>query len=965
MMDAAFPTCEASGSGTSTSSPYFFSLLDSEKFRVVRVTPGDWHDPVRCTLIHRDLGEPSKGGPYKALSYVWGSPKVTGTVYLNDFPMTVTLNLLCALKYLRHTTTSGQDLTLWVDALCINQADADERGEQVRLMQQIYANAAEVKVFIGDGLNHRAQRSVLKRRPTTPVQTLFGDERDQDFQRHFMELVGPVTLKDLSSPGTASLSAIGLMQLLSDSDSLKRNFGWLMSLSPTVRRRLFECLRMLIIAPWWNRIWVVQEIAVSRAATVQYGTISVPWPILVRAAKTFSTFPNAYESLESDDKKVFSLVESQVSNIERTRIKWRTDGGNDLVRLLQEFSSRQASDDRDKVYGVLSLAKDGHSIVPDYNLDVFLSYQKVALALMNGSSGLTCWVGDQKRKNHKNLPSWVPDWSTSFEHADRRRMDGLCQNPEVGDVWKLHIIDSEDDYWPAVEEQARLLLESLLKHEPRGRLPASLQSHIKRYIQFLNGRIALLNFRLFDFLEESSRVTILSCLQQCLKSGYILQSGQHLLRSWIKAIAVTKTCSGPLSLAEYEVKRMWVKFVEEIERLCHAPNFDKLDRMQTLLYDLESLYVRCYLNPEELESLNPDSRRHWESLGGLNIKARKIERSIKNLVDVCRQLAALCCTDVDNTSHGGVVLDLFKHSYSFRGKASWMNELQRSSTRFVQYYYTPSDLLSRTPKRSFVSPIRCIELQSGFVDRVNYVGPRMLGWSDMDAALRTLAQWLIKALFPRYWRSRQHQQMFAQTLVGGFCWEQGVRIACPPALLAWVSSFAGNLVWSWDYGPIAETKARCKAPPSPFLENIQQATDGRVFFQTVSGKMGLGPSSMQRGDVLNTFPSGCTRYVLRHVKPPVLHMPRSARQDIAIDGSAFGTGRSIRDHFGHAASFELIGDCYLNVGDMPHTFGHADGTIEGRNHKSDLKGALPYEVLGAAWGQSELVGRAIGTVVLV
>lgn len=99
-------------------SPYYFSSpLNSQNFRVVRVAPGDWHDPIRCSLTRRDLYAWSEGYAYKALSYVWGSPKVTETIYIHGLLTAVTLNLFCALKYLRHAFAHDEDLILWVDAL--------------------------------------------------------------------------------------------------------------------------------------------------------------------------------------------------------------------------------------------------------------------------------------------------------------------------------------------------------------------------------------------------------------------------------------------------------------------------------------------------------------------------------------------------------------------------------------------------------------------------------------------------------------------------------------------------------------------------------------------------------------------------------------------------------------------------------------------------------------------------------
>lgn len=52
---------------------------------------------------------------------------MTDTVYLDDLPMKVTLNLFCALKYLRHTSNIGEDLLLWIDALVSSESSSPHR----------------------------------------------------------------------------------------------------------------------------------------------------------------------------------------------------------------------------------------------------------------------------------------------------------------------------------------------------------------------------------------------------------------------------------------------------------------------------------------------------------------------------------------------------------------------------------------------------------------------------------------------------------------------------------------------------------------------------------------------------------------------------------------------------------------------------------------------------------------------
>jgi hypothetical protein len=84
--------------------------------------------------------------PFEALSYTWG-PSTTGErirlapgCYLG-----ITDNLAAALRLLR---TQGYQHRIWVDALCINQSDIQEKNHQVRMMRRIYRTASEVITWI-------------------------------------------------------------------------------------------------------------------------------------------------------------------------------------------------------------------------------------------------------------------------------------------------------------------------------------------------------------------------------------------------------------------------------------------------------------------------------------------------------------------------------------------------------------------------------------------------------------------------------------------------------------------------------------------------------------------------------------------------------------------------------------------------------------------------------------------------
>lgn len=107
---------------------------------------------VKCTLSKASLNDTIR---YKALSYVWGDPNITDVVDVNGFDFPVTTNLFSALQVLRQKYTS---VSLWIDALCINQDDIPERNHQVNQMRAIYKDAEEVIAWLGkeDNESHLA-----------------------------------------------------------------------------------------------------------------------------------------------------------------------------------------------------------------------------------------------------------------------------------------------------------------------------------------------------------------------------------------------------------------------------------------------------------------------------------------------------------------------------------------------------------------------------------------------------------------------------------------------------------------------------------------------------------------------------------------------------------------------------------------------------------------------------------------
>jgi hypothetical protein len=157
--EAAVPTSSlaiiaADGMGT-----IYRPLEDSLQFTRLLTLSRTSDGKIICFLDHVQLANLPE---YTALSYCWGSCDDTRSVFVNAIERQVTRNLYDALERLHHKQISR----LWVDALCINQEDNQEKGHQVQLMKLIYSRAKSVIAWIGKSSADSSQAmAALKRMP--------------------------------------------------------------------------------------------------------------------------------------------------------------------------------------------------------------------------------------------------------------------------------------------------------------------------------------------------------------------------------------------------------------------------------------------------------------------------------------------------------------------------------------------------------------------------------------------------------------------------------------------------------------------------------------------------------------------------------------------------------------------------------------------------------------------------------
>ena len=344
---------------------YDYGPLRQDDIRILELKKGEGEQFIECSLIPMRLSRHHRPKySYQALSYVWGTDdpihpirildaeprqkqvpefdkasgkwkamakKVLAHEYQNVRfrKFHVRENIYSALKEFRQ---KDQDLWLWVDAICINQKNTDEKSQQLSRIHDIYNKAYNVCIWLGQaddkGKSSRAINFIHK---AVDLRLLDG-------------LVSPTDSKTL----------------------LERATDW-------------SCLTELMSSSWFSRRWVVQEVALARNASLHCGDAKIHWYNFADAVANFVTKLDQvralYKKVNSSEFNPASLafVEALGAKVmvETTSDLFRkSEDGEILERLLDletlvsSLLTFDAGNPRDIIYALLSLARDSPLVKP-------------------------------------------------------------------------------------------------------------------------------------------------------------------------------------------------------------------------------------------------------------------------------------------------------------------------------------------------------------------------------------------------------------------------------------------------------------------------------------------------------------------------------------------------------------------------------------------------------------------------
>jgi hypothetical protein len=153
--EAVFEAALPIEQGMNASKDYQYQRLNYKlglEIRLVVLYPGHELDDLVFDIIHRNLLDKPV---YEAVSYTWatvyGDASLSSHVSCRGKKIAITKNCESMLRTLRR---QGTNRTIWVDAICIDQENTEERNHQVRLMATIYSNASQVVAYLGPTSEH-------------------------------------------------------------------------------------------------------------------------------------------------------------------------------------------------------------------------------------------------------------------------------------------------------------------------------------------------------------------------------------------------------------------------------------------------------------------------------------------------------------------------------------------------------------------------------------------------------------------------------------------------------------------------------------------------------------------------------------------------------------------------------------------------------------------------------------------
>lgn len=294
----------------------------SHAIRLLRIHFGDAGTQPSCSLETFNFDACPE---YWALSYTWGPEKPSRIILVNGQRFRIRQNLFNFIIAFR--SPDNDDFYLWIDQICINQENIPERNSQVRRMGQYYDRAVKVITWLGIGT---------------------------ELELAAMDRIKQVDIVNTPPSKYKEAATLGLLR------------GY----------------RSIIANPYFERLWIVQEMARAQEILVILGTDTQ-----IPVTTSWRHFNFAFVQLVFE--KTITSTTSEVAQKElmlRQEIRDRSEilfqllevkkyrDSTDIFDLIEAFSAHKCADPRDKLYALQDI---GHLQKQLFTIDYSKSKNQV------------------------------------------------------------------------------------------------------------------------------------------------------------------------------------------------------------------------------------------------------------------------------------------------------------------------------------------------------------------------------------------------------------------------------------------------------------------------------------------------------------------------------------------------------------------------------------------------------------
>lgn len=358
------------------------------EIRLLAVHPGEPSEPIHCSLLYTSLlGEPTL--PYETVSYCWGSIQERSNIRVEGELLNVAASSAEALRRLRRFNTSR---ILWIDAVCINQYNLEEKGRQVAFMGEVYSKAVRNLIWLGeaDDLTEQALGAIRSIVEDARIET-------EDFR---------------TLPQTA----------------YDEHGAYVVSTSPLNASFESAPLQAFFNRPWFHRLWVVQEATLANWSICHCGPHEVALADILRTAQWLFYKQRFLDFQIFENRGIVNAARVwEFADHEYGWLHSEENRPTEFRPLLHALRDFDTYDPKDHVFGVLGLyqvlvgtAMLPRGLIPDYNRSTTEVLESATLFAIEERgdldvfSSLLHWPSEPDYGFQ--LASWVPRWNRPVEN---------------------------------------------------------------------------------------------------------------------------------------------------------------------------------------------------------------------------------------------------------------------------------------------------------------------------------------------------------------------------------------------------------------------------------------------------------------------------------------------------------------------------------------------------------------------